>query len=89
MYNDHNGKQIFQFSGEKPSNKTTKLRFGLHWHVDVQLGKIIEGYGIFDLPGFFIQSGIDLFSRAREQAVKISLLNDEEHYIYKSQYTHV
>ena len=42
----------------------TFLRFGLHWNVDVQEKRIIEGYGVFDLPGFFIQAGIDLFKRA-------------------------
>ena len=29
--------------------------------------RIIEGYGIFDLPGFFIQAGIDLFARAHQK----------------------
>ena len=38
-------------SGEKPANVQTRLRFGLHWHVDVETKRIIEGYGIFDLPG--------------------------------------
>ena len=33
--------------------------------------KIIEGYGIFDLPAFFIQSGVDLFKRAQEDSIKI------------------
>ena len=37
--------------GEKPANVQTHLRFGLHWHVDVETKRIIEGYGIFDLPG--------------------------------------
>ena len=37
--------------GEKPANVQTRLRFGLHWHVDVETKRIIEGYGIFDLPG--------------------------------------
>jgi len=52
------------FLGEKPSYTETRLRFGLHWNVDVKEKRIIEGYGVFDLPGFFIQAGIDLFKRA-------------------------
>lgn len=69
------------FLGEDPSNKETRLRFGLHWHIDVIRGKVIEGYGIFDLPGFFIQSGINLFERAREDNVKIELLGENEQLI--------
>jgi len=56
--------------GEKPSNKEARLRFGLHWHVDVEEKRIIEGYGIFDLPGFFAQAGIDLFKRAHQKEQK-------------------
>ena len=40
--------------------------------------KIIEGYGLFDLPGFFIQSGIDLFKRAQEQSIQIELLKGDD-----------
>ena len=52
------------FLGEEPSNRPTRLRFGLHWHIDSKNRQIIEGYGLLDLPGFFAQSGIDLFKRA-------------------------
>ena len=63
--------------GEKPANVQTRLRFGLHWHIDTEEKRIIEGYGIFDLPGFFIQGGVDLFKRAHdEQAIEITLLKD-------------
>ena len=41
-------------------------RFGLHWRVDVQNRVIPEGYAIFDLPGFFIQIGIDLYERMND-----------------------
>ena len=58
---------ISNILGEKPANVQTRLRFGLHWHVDVETKRIIEGYGIFDLPGFFIQAGIDLFARAHQK----------------------
>jgi predicted ester cyclase len=65
------------FLGEKPANVQTRLRFGLHWHIDTEEKRIIEGYGIFDLPGFFVQGGVDLFKRAHdEQQVKIVLLKD-------------
>lgn len=55
------------FLGEQPSLTTTRLRFGLHWHVDVENSQIIEGYGMFDLQHFFAQVGIDLYARARDQ----------------------
>jgi len=60
------GKFVKPLLGEKPSNSETRLRFGLHWNVDVEAKRIIEGYGIFDLPGFFAQAGIDLFKRAHD-----------------------
>ena len=60
--------ELFAFIlGENPANVQTHLRFGLHWHVNVETKRIIEGYGIFDLPGFFIQAGIDLFARAHQK----------------------
>jgi len=59
------------FLGEAPSNKEVRLRFGLHWRVDVQQGVIPEGYAIFDLPGFFIQNGINLYERAKDPNYKI------------------
>merc|ERR1719342_1125997 len=59
------------FLGEAPSNKEVRLRFGLHWRVDVQQGVIPEGYAIFDLPGFFIQNGINLYERARDPNYRI------------------
>lgn len=71
-----NGFQLISnLVGEQPSNATTKLRFGLHWHIDVTQGRIIEGYGIFDLPGFFVQAGINLFERAHNDAnVRITVV---------------
>ena len=42
------------------------FRFGLHWRVDVQNRVIPEGYAIFDLPGFFIQIGVDLYERMND-----------------------
>jgi len=52
------------FLGESPSNTMTSMRIGLHWHVDTIKNEIIEGYGMADLQGFFIQSGVDLYKRA-------------------------
>merc|ERR1711988_1103840 len=54
------------FLGEKASNNAVKLRFGLHWRVDTKNGVIPEGYAIFDLPGFFIQNGINLYERQND-----------------------
>jgi len=56
------------FLGEAASNKPVRLRFGLHWRVDVALGLIPEGYAIFDLPGLFIQNGVDLYQRVKDPA---------------------
>ena len=42
------------------------FRFGLHWRVDTKNGVIPEGYAIFDLPGFFIQNGINLYERQND-----------------------
>ena len=67
-----------QFLGEEPSNIMTRLRFGLHWHIDPKSRQIIEGYGLFDLPGFFAQSGIDLFKRVgSSHKTRIELLDDD------------
>ena len=47
------------------------LRFGLHYRVDTENGVIPEGYAIFDLPGFFIQNGINLYERMNDPAYYI------------------
>ena len=49
----------------------TCLRFGLHWRVDTKNGVIPEGYAIFDLPGFFIQNGINLYERQNDPAYAV------------------
>jgi len=59
------------FLGEKASNQPVKLRFGLHYRVDTTNGVIPEGYAIFDLPGFFIQNGINLYERMNDPAYYI------------------
>ena len=59
-------KHIGEFLGEKASNLKVKLRFGVHWRVDVQKKVIPEGWAIFDLPAFFIQIGVNLFNRMNE-----------------------
>jgi len=60
------GKHTGDFLGESASQKDVRLRFGLHWRVDVQNNVIPEGYAIFDLPGFFIQIGVDLYERMND-----------------------
>ena len=62
LYAKHTG----EFLGEKASNLKVKLRFGVHWRVDVQKKVIPEGWAIFDLPAFFIQIGVNLFNRMNE-----------------------
>ena len=60
-----------EFLGEAASNQPVRLRFGLHYRVDVARGLIQEGYAIFDLPGFFIQNGINLYERMNDPAYLI------------------
>ena len=62
------GNNTGDFLGEKASNTQVRLRFGLHYRVDVSRGMIPEGYAIFDLPGFFIQNGINLYERIYDPA---------------------
>jgi len=49
--------------GEEATNLQIRIRFGMHFRVNVQTGKIEEGYAIFDLPGAFHSVGINLFDR--------------------------
>ena len=49
----------------------TNSRFGLHWRVDTKNGVIPEGYAIFDLPGFFIQNGINLYERQNDPSYAV------------------
>jgi len=54
------------FLGEPASNQPVRLRFGLHWRVDVESMRVPEGYALFDLPGFFIQNGVNLYDRMQD-----------------------
>merc|ERR1719422_303823 len=65
------GNNTGDFLGEKASNKQVRLRFGLHYRVDTARGMIPEGYAIFDLPGFFIQNGINLYERMYDPAYNL------------------
>lgn len=49
--------------GEEATNAEVRIKFGFHYRVDVVKGSIPEGYAMFDLPGAFIQMGVDLYSR--------------------------
>jgi len=49
--------------GEKATNLPMKIRFGFHYRVDLVNNRIPEGYALFDIPGAFIQVGINLFDR--------------------------
>ena len=44
-----------------------RLRFGLHWRIEVKTRRIAEGWGLFDLPGLFIQIGVNLYDRLNEK----------------------
>eukprot|EP00947_MAST-08B_sp_MAST-8B-sp1_P000587 g587.t1 len=48
------------FLGQAPTHERIRLRFGCHWHVVA--GQIVEGWTIFDLPGLFLQFGVDLLA---------------------------
>ena len=55
--------------------KTTRInlfRFGFHWRVDVVNGVIPEGYALFDLPGLFIQNGVNLYERMNDPAYAVN-----------------
>lgn len=52
-----------EWLGEKPTGKNVALRFGMHWHVDLEAGKAVEGYAMFDLPAAFMQMGVNLYDR--------------------------
>jgi len=59
------------FLGEPASNLEVRLRFGLHWRVDVRNAVVPEGYALFDLPGLFIQNGVNLYERMQDPAYRI------------------
>lgn len=62
-----NGIHTGPWLGEQPTNKYVSIRFGFHYRVDTANKVIPEGYAMFDLPGAFIQLGIDLYSRMDEE----------------------
>jgi len=49
--------------GEEATNLPIRIRFGFHYRVNLQQKTIPEGYALIDIPGAFIQVGVDLFSR--------------------------
>ena len=53
--------------GEKETNFPVRIRFGFHYRVDLQHRIIPEGYALLDIPGAFIQMGIDLFDRLKPE----------------------
>jgi len=57
------GTHVGEWLGEAATNTEVRIRFGFHYRVDVASGKVPEGYAMFDLPGAFIQLGVDLYSR--------------------------
>jgi len=57
------GTHTGEWLGEAATNVEVRIRFGFHYRVDVAGGTVPEGYAMFDLPGAFIQMGVDLYSR--------------------------
>jgi len=57
------GTHVGTWLGEEATNSEVRIRFGFHYRVDVTRGMVPEGYAMFDLPGAFIQMGVDLYSR--------------------------
>jgi len=52
-----------EWLGQPATGKRVALRFGMHWHVDLNKGQVVEGYAMFDLPAVFLQMGVDLYAR--------------------------
>ena len=57
--------------GEKATNLPVSIRFGFHYRVDLQHRIIPEGYALLDIPGGFIQMGINLFDRLKPEFAPI------------------
>jgi len=53
--------------GEEATNLPVRIRFGFHYRVDVGHRIIPEGYALIDIPGAFIQLGINLYDRLKPQ----------------------
>ena len=58
--------------GEKETNFPVRIRFGFHYRVDLQHRIIPEGYALLDIPGGFIQMGINLFDRLKPEFAVIN-----------------
>jgi len=54
------GVHVGEWLGQSATGKHVRLRFRSHWHI--RDGVIIEGWTMLDLPAFFKQLGINLFS---------------------------
>jgi len=57
------GRHTGSWLGEEATNELLRIRFGFHYRVDVHTETVPEGYAMFDLPGAFIQMGVDLYAR--------------------------
>merc|ERR1711915_50934 len=57
------GNHSNQWLGEPPTNMQIKIRFGIHWRIDVAEESVKEAWAMFDLPAAFYGVGIDLFQR--------------------------
>jgi len=56
------GIHVASWLGLPKSSKQVRIRFGMHWRI--MQGQAVEGWAIFDVPGFFRQLGFDFFASA-------------------------
>mmetsp|Transcript_121083 Transcript_121083/g.343054 ORF Transcript_121083/g.343054 Transcript_121083/m.343054 type:complete len:410 (-) Transcript_121083:439-1668(-) len=68
VYGTHTGTWL----GEEPTGKRVPLRMGAH--ARVVGGKIAEGWLLMDIPLAFKYMGVDLYGRARKQALRLAAL---------------
>jgi len=57
IYGNHSGIWL----GQEATNLPIKLRFAIHWRIEVETRKVPEAWAIFDFPAAFNSVGIDLF----------------------------
>lgn len=65
LHGNHTGEWL----GEKPTGNRVPIRMGAH--VRIENGKIVEGWLQIDMPLAFKHMGVDLYDRAKKQAVRL------------------
>merc|ERR1712146_443118 len=59
------GQHVGEWLREKPTNKWINLRFGMHYHVDVDAQVVYESWALFDISDAFNQMGVNLYDRVQ------------------------